>query len=693
MVLRYTGILWLLCLAGCSDPTAILVHIDGAGADPVMLVPDHVNRLVISVTANGKRIMIIVDGFQGVFREASGGLVTEFTDGQISEVTIRLKWLEGECEDDDGDGYGDGRGCLGGDCDEFNPAVNDGAMERCNGLDDDCDGAKDEDFDLDNNIENCGSCGHVCNFANGSGECQDGYCVLSGCMGGYYDANQIPDDGCECSRTVPPDEVCDGLDNDCNGTVDDGLSGCAAGVCTPDKWCWENPLPQGNSLQAVWGSAENDVWAVGAQGVILHWNGSEWGSVDSATIQQLNGLWGSSAGEVWAVGNQGTILSYNGSAWSKMTNVTFFDLLDVWGSGEDDVWAVGDPGIPQGVVHYTSGSWGRESFPGTDMLQGVWGSAVNDVWAVGAWGKIFRYTGSSWQEHASGMGANDDLFGVWGSGAGDVWAVGTGITRFTGTTWQNQNVQTPTLHSVFGFGANDAWAVGDSGTIRRWQGTASVRLGSYTRRCLGGGAVGHHPAPGGRDLDHGFAGKHGGSERRLGSRRAERLGGRRVRHHLEERRRALARGIQRDHQPPQRGVGPLGLRHLGGGRGRHHPAPQRYRSVGQRGKLYLIGAFWSRRQRGKRRVGGGRRRRCRSLHRNRLVDRSQRRDQGSLRGMERGGQRNLGRRGRRHHHGLRRIVVFAGLGDDLRLALSQGSVGNRCVGGGQERSHPALQRI
>jgi hypothetical protein len=35
------------------------------------------------------------------------------------------------------------------------------------------------------------------------------------------------------------------------------------GVCSSDGWCWRNPLPQGNRLTAVSGTAANNVWAVG----------------------------------------------------------------------------------------------------------------------------------------------------------------------------------------------------------------------------------------------------------------------------------------------------------------------------------------------------------------------------------------------------------------------------------------------
>ena len=44
----------------------------------------------------------------------------------------------------------------------------------------------------------------------------------------------------------------------------------AQSVCSSDGWCWSNPLPQGNPLRSVWGSASTDVWAVGYPDTILH---------------------------------------------------------------------------------------------------------------------------------------------------------------------------------------------------------------------------------------------------------------------------------------------------------------------------------------------------------------------------------------------------------------------------------------
>lgn len=47
------------------------------------------------------------------------------------------------CIDNDGDGYGSGLGCIDSDCDDSNPLAYRGAMERCDGVDNNCDGRAD----------------------------------------------------------------------------------------------------------------------------------------------------------------------------------------------------------------------------------------------------------------------------------------------------------------------------------------------------------------------------------------------------------------------------------------------------------------------------------------------------------------------------------------------------------------------
>ena len=131
---------------------------------------------------------------------------------------------EGCPVDNDNDGYdnanpGDfGDDGLPRDCNDNNANVNPGALEACNGVDDDCDGVVDE----------------------GDGGCGAGsVCVLSSCYvlpvdadgDGYDNANPgdfgddgLPKDCNDNNANVNPGalEACNGVDDDCDGVVDEG---------------------------------------------------------------------------------------------------------------------------------------------------------------------------------------------------------------------------------------------------------------------------------------------------------------------------------------------------------------------------------------------------------------------------------------------------------------------------------------
>ena len=52
----------------------------------------------------------------------------------------------------------------------------------------------------------------------------------------------------------------------------------------------------------VWGTTDHDVWAVGEDGAIVHFDGSTWSSIPSGTTASLGPLSGTSATDVWAGG-------------------------------------------------------------------------------------------------------------------------------------------------------------------------------------------------------------------------------------------------------------------------------------------------------------------------------------------------------------------------------------------------------
>lgn len=104
-----------------------------------------------------------------------------------------------------------------GECQNQIDSVN----EICDTLDNDCDGSTDEDFNLSEDEQNCGRCGNVCGDLNAvTSNCVDGECQLT-CTRFHFNVNNDASDGCECEVTNCGVEICDQVDNDCDGAVDE----------------------------------------------------------------------------------------------------------------------------------------------------------------------------------------------------------------------------------------------------------------------------------------------------------------------------------------------------------------------------------------------------------------------------------------------------------------------------------------
>ena len=97
--------------------------------------------------------------------------------------------------------------------------------ELCNEIDDDCDGLVDEETDLVSDPDNCGSCGNRCVLPNVDTTCEASACVERGCLEGFVDLDDAAA-GCEYRCPVFPvqAEGCNGVDDDCDGMVDEALT-------------------------------------------------------------------------------------------------------------------------------------------------------------------------------------------------------------------------------------------------------------------------------------------------------------------------------------------------------------------------------------------------------------------------------------------------------------------------------------
>jgi hypothetical protein len=98
----------------------------------------------------------------------------------------------------------------------------------CDLIDNDCDTRIDEDIDFAGDPLNCGSCGFRCSFPHAptGNSCADGACVLNpaACEARFRDHDELGENGCEYRCPVFPEaaEVCNRRDDDCDGQVDEG---------------------------------------------------------------------------------------------------------------------------------------------------------------------------------------------------------------------------------------------------------------------------------------------------------------------------------------------------------------------------------------------------------------------------------------------------------------------------------------
>lgn len=137
------------------------------------------------------------------------GTTCEVTDS-AGEVCFPEAATCAGCADNDGDGYGVGALCLGSDCNDGDANVNPGAADLCDGIDNDCsaetaDGATDELVGVICDGDDDDLC------ASGLTQCVDG-AVLCG----------------ESAEDII--ELCDGIDNDCNPETADGSADARLGT-------------------------------------------------------------------------------------------------------------------------------------------------------------------------------------------------------------------------------------------------------------------------------------------------------------------------------------------------------------------------------------------------------------------------------------------------------------------------------
>jgi hypothetical protein len=275
----------------------------------------------------------------------------------------------------------------------------------------------------------------------------------------------------------------------------------------PLTWTWKTmATPVNSDLYGVWGRSSSDVYAVGQNGTVLHYDGTLWKPLfwaSGTTGSTLYVVRGSGPTYVYVAGAKSIVRKCSATSCGQPP---FQDaklplplyLRGLWCSGYNRCYLAGHdgfaiPGFFVGDNITSQTSWPElcKGVPGYagQRLYSVWGRAWADVIVTGTSGTLLHLTGTSCKKVPT-LTTTSLLFGAWappGAGLKDLVVVGGQglIMRHDGTTWHKiPSSTTMALTGVWGVSNSNVVAVGTSGTILHYDGKKVLKVPALTTKAL-----------------------------------------------------------------------------------------------------------------------------------------------------------------------------------------------------------------
>ena len=156
------------------------------------------------------------------------------------------------------------------------------------------------------------------------------------------------------------------------------------------------------SINKIWGISSSDLFVVGIEGNIAHYNGTSWQKIESGTDLNINDIWGiiiDKYGSIYILcpayafgsGGEKKLLSIINSAVGEIPWVENRELYTVWFNTINKIYAGGE-----GLFYRTKNQWNEVALPAFFKFR-VRGEEYNDIWTVGGFGFAAHYNGANWK--------------------------------------------------------------------------------------------------------------------------------------------------------------------------------------------------------------------------------------------------------------------------------------------------------
>jgi photosystem II stability/assembly factor-like uncharacterized protein len=265
------------------------------------------------------------------------------------------------------------------------------------------------------------------------------------------------------------------------------LVNCTALAYSPEQemlGVWDPiTMPLKSAYYTAGFSSPEEGWAFGGYDP-ARWNGQMW--LQSPSLKELRNVISVkflSADNGWAVGDQGMILHWDGNQWARVVAPTSQkdELFGVDFASSQLGWAVGVTGIDQpSTLHGVMLEWNGTEWVSLDRLAAKYSLFAIDVlsttegWAVASPVELLHWNGQQWELYKNSTSESLEFNSIAVISPDDAWMVGEILNTNEGTIWHwdgNQWAEFQRtrlgLFSISMVSPNFGWAVGGNGLWKK----------------------------------------------------------------------------------------------------------------------------------------------------------------------------------------------------------------------------------
>lgn len=213
-------------------------------------------------------------------------------------------------------------------------------------------------------------------------------------------------------------------------------------------------------IRSIWAFSDSDIWFVRG-GSLVHFDGNNYFNdceINQLLTGSINKIWGTSSNNLYVVGDNGNIEHYQNGQWSSMESSTDVNLRDVWGSPDGSIiWAAGFEDSYGTVFLRNTGNGFEKVLEITDpnmphppnqithVFKSLWTDKTDTVY-LGAIGRVYaapkNTTGYAkeniWWDYANEPGYPPETNIIRGAAGNDIFVGGylQFVRHWNGVSWK-----------------------------------------------------------------------------------------------------------------------------------------------------------------------------------------------------------------------------------------------------------------